>query len=249
MITVKYVEKSLEDQINSIKAFLTGPNDMANYLVGYFNLTDYFDKTEAERDALLKQKIGDLYHSNQDILAEKVATCQKQWAKNEGYINTQFEKIFGEKFDFDCVAQVNFNPICPRFIESKQFDVNALDNDAGILETSLHEIIHFAWFNVWNQQFPNTTHAEMNAPSRDWLISEIVVDPIFKQSGLKPYLVREPAYDYLYQEKIGDKNLMEVVNNLYAQSGSIKDFQKRMCDVMQAKQQTTAVEPTVERAI
>ena len=249
MITVKYVEKSLEDQIKSIKAFLVGPNDMANYLVDYFNLSNYFDKTEVERDALLKQKIGDLYHSNQDLLAEKVATCQKQWAKNEGYINTQFEKIFGEKFDFDCVAQVNFNPICPRFIESKQFDVNALDNDAGILETSLHEIIHFAWFNVWNQQFPNTTHAEMNAPSRDWLISEIVVDPIFKQSGLKPYLVREPAYDYLYQEKIGDKNLMEVVNNLYAQSGSIKDFQKRMCDVMQAKQQNTAVEPAVEREI
>ena len=232
MITVKYVKKSLEDQIAAIKAFLVGPNDMANYLVDYFKLTNYFDKTEAERDVLLKQKIGDLYHNNQDILAEKVATCQKQWAKNEGYINAQFEKIFGEKFDFDCVAQVNFNPICPRFIESKEFDVNALDNDAGILETSLHEIIHFAWFNVWNQQFPNTTHAEMNAPSRDWLISEIVVDPIFKQSGLKSFLVREPAYDYLYQEKINNKNLMEVVNDLYVQSSSIKDFQNRMLDMV-----------------
>jgi|GEM_PF-6182353 len=119
MITVKYVAKSLEEQIASIKMFLTEPNNMALYLVNYFHLDDYFNKTEAERDLLLKEKIGTLYRDNQDLLAEKVAICQKQWNQYEGFVNAEFQNIFGKDCDFNCVAHVNFNPICPRFIESQ----------------------------------------------------------------------------------------------------------------------------------
>lgn len=245
MISVKYVEKTLDEQIDAIKMFLNEPNDLSMYLVNYFNLTDYFHKTETEKNLLLKQKFGELYRDNQDLLAKKVETCQRQWEKHKDFINSQFQAIFGEKFDFDCVAHVNFNPICPRFIESKEFDVNALDNDAGILETSLHEIIHFAWFKDWKEQFPKTNHTDMNAPSLDWLISEIAVDPIFKNSELKSFLITEPAYDYLYQEKINGQNLMKVVNDLYRQSSSIKDFQNQMLVLMNSKEKAQATHTTV----
>jgi len=128
-----------------------------------------------------------------------------------------------------------------------EFDVNALDNDAGILETSIHEIIHFAWFKDWKEQFPKTTHADMNAPSHGWLISEIAVDPIFMNSKLKQLIVRNPAYDYLYQEKINNQNMMEVVNETYRQSSSIKDFQNRMLNLIQIKEQQTASVKESER--
>lgn len=239
MITVKYVEKTLDEQIDSIKMFLSEPNEFSLHLVNYFNLTDYFNKTEAEKNLLLQQRVGDFYHDNRDMLAKKVASCQELWGKNEKFINSQFQTIFGEKFDLNCVARVNFNPICPRFIESNEFDVNALDSDAGILETSLHEVIHFAWFKVWNKQFPNTTHADMNAPSLGWLISEIAVDPIFKNSELKSYLVRNPAYDSFYQEKMNGQNMMDVVNDLYVKSPSIQEFQKQMITLMKNKEQQT----------
>jgi len=248
MVTVKYVVKSLEEQIASLKMFLTEPNSIALYLVDYFHLDDFFNKNATERDLLLKEKIGDLYRNNQDLLAKKVALCQKQWDQQEAFVNAEFQKIFGRDCDLNCVAYVNFNPICPRFIESREFDVNAMDDNAGILETSIHEIIHFAWFQDWQEQFPNTTHADMNVPSQGWLISEIAVDPIFKNSELKQLLVRNPAYDHFYQEKINNQNMMEVVNDTYRLSSSIKDFQNRMIDLIKTKQQqkTSAQEPERE---
>jgi len=247
MITVKYVEVSLNEQIEMIKIFLSEPNYFTMHVANYFNLTNYFNKTEEERNLLLQQKVGKFYHNNYDKLAKKVAACQEMWNKNEAFINAQFQTIFGEKFDFNCVANVNFNPICPRFIESKEFDVDALDSDAGILETSLHEIIHFAWFKVWKEQFPNTTHADMNAPSLGWLISEIAVDPIFKNSGLKSYLVRKPAYDYFYKEKINTQNMLEVVNDLYLKSNSIKEFQTQMLNLIKTKEQKGTIIQEQER--
>ena len=243
MINVKFVKKSLADQINTVKMFLAERNDFSIMIANYFNIADCFDKPEAEKNAQIEKTVGKFYQDHQALMAAKVKLSQATWDQHRDYINQQFTEIFGEEFNFDCTASVNINPVCPRYIENKAFDINALDSDAGILETSLHEVIHFAWFKHWAEQFPNTTHQDMNAPSLGWLISEIAVDPIFKNSGLKDFLVRNPAYDYLYEEKIGNENLMKVVNDLYAKSASIKDFQNKMLGLYQNReQQSTATE-------
>lgn len=228
MINVKFVEKSLEDQIATIKMFLSERNDFSMLIANFFNIADCFDKTEAEKSAMIEAKVGKFYREHKALITAKTKICQTLWGKHRDFINDQFAKIFGEELNFDCTASVNINPVCPRYIENKAFDINALDSNEGILETSLHEIIHFAWFKTWAEQFPNTTHKDMNAPSLGWRISEIAVDPIFKNSELKRFLVRNPAYDYFYQEKIDNQNMMEVVNDLYTQSSSIKDFQNKM---------------------
>ena len=46
MVTVKYVVKSLEEQIASLKMFLTEPNSIALYLVDYFHLDDFLTKMQ-----------------------------------------------------------------------------------------------------------------------------------------------------------------------------------------------------------
>ena len=49
--------------------------------------------------------------------------------------------------------------------------------------------------------------------------------------------MRNSAYDYFYEEKIGNQNLMSVVNDIYKESSSIKDFQNKMRELYKNREQ------------
>ncbi len=63
----------------------------------------------------------------------------------------------------------------------------------AFLGVTLHEIIHFVWFHVWNQEFRDS-YEEYERPSLKWILSEMVVESIMtdpRPSELNPYFPRE----------------------------------------------------------
>lgn len=222
MITVKFEVIDLESQIDILKDFLNTGGKTTEYIAKSLG----FDGNEIFQN--FEEKIEKLYNKSLDEMKKKCVVFQKAWDNKKDFINKEFTKVFGRTFDFDCVARVNLNPIMPRFLDSKTFDINFECDEDFFLMTTCHEIAHFAWFTVFRENFPKPPATEYESPHRVWLISEIAIEPIFRFSKLHTLSKLHPAYDYFYLHKIKGQTVAEIANCLYKQSKNIKDFQKNM---------------------
>lgn len=222
MINVKFEVISLEEQIHIIEDFLSAKNPTSQYVAETLG----FDITLAK--AKRKKIITNLYHEKQVEMQSATARFQQAWDNTRDFINNEFVKIFSKEFSFDCVVRVNLNPTFPRFLQEKMFDLHYQCTDEYVLLNTVHEIVHFAWFEIWKENFPAHNPEEYDWPHLDWLISEIATEPIFRFSNLKNLSTLNPAYDYFYTEKIDGKTIADIANNLYQTSENINDFQIKM---------------------
>ena len=73
------------------------------------------------------------------------------------------------------------------------YEYSLYGSGSGIYGVTLHEIIHFVWFHVWNQEFRDS-YEEYERPSLKWILGEMVVESIMtdpRLSELNPYFPRE----------------------------------------------------------
>jgi len=224
MINVKFEVMSKENQIRIIQDFLSSENDLSNIIATYFNIE--------LKDFNNENKIKLIVENNYDLrikdLEKSKIRFQKVWDENQEFLNNEFKQIFKENFDFNCKAYVNLNPVWPRFLKKKSFDVNLDSNDGYLLLSSAHEIVHFIWFEIFKRNFPNIKKENYEYPNIAWFVSELAIEPIFEFSNLKKLSTSKPAYDYFYTDKIGDKTLAQIANQIFKESKNIDDFQKNM---------------------
>lgn len=149
----------------------------------------------------------------------------------------QITDAFSEAFEIDCHSlfngmrcYVSMNPISPRFLQKEYFEVFYLNSERGALGTAIHEMIHIAWFYVWNQLFGDS-YEEYERPSMKWILSEMVVEPIMRDerlSTINPYFPRENGgcvYPYFYDMIVDGKPILETLDEMY-RSQSIREFMK-----------------------
>ena len=161
-------------------------------------------------------------------MQKAVQKFQEFWNKKQNFINKELFKIFGREFNFNCIAYVNLNPVWPRYLKEKAFDVNYNASKDFLLSSCVHEIIHFIWFDIWKGNFKNYKEDDFEYPNLVWLCSEIAVEPIFRFSKLIELSKDNPAYDYFYTEKIGLKSVAEIANEIYKSSKDINEFQSKL---------------------
>ena len=114
------------------------------------------------------------------------------------------------------------------------FDLHYECSDDYVLLNAVHEISHFAWFEIWQKIFPNHNPELYEQPHLDWLISEIAIEPIFRFSMLHSLSPHHPAYDYFYEQKIDDKTIVKIANEIYQASSNINDFQIKIYNFFKA---------------
>lgn len=221
MINVKFEVITLEKQIQVIESFFFSKNQTSEFITDFFSFD--FNKNNE-----IKNKLTKLYQERIQDLDNSCKKFQEVWNRNSEMINNELIKIFGKEFNFECIADVNLNPVWPRYLEDKSFDVNLDATEDFLLSASTHEIIHFIWFEFWKESFPNIPKDEYEYPNLSWLISEIAVEPIFRFSKLKHLSKETPAYNYFYIDKIDNKTIAEIANELYKESKNIKDFQQKI---------------------
>ncbi|MCB2286611.1 hypothetical protein LGK99_05770 [Clostridium algidicarnis] len=112
------------------------------------------------------------------------------------------------------LAYILLNPISPRYLDNDSFDIFYLNSEKGALGLSLHEIIHFVWFYVWNNHF-NDNYKEYETPNLKWILSEMVVEPIMRDERVKsinPYFEGGGCmYPYFNILKIEDKPILDIL--------------------------------------
>ena len=233
MINVKFEVITLEDQIQVIENFLSFKNQTSEFIAEFFD----FD-IDCIKSNDIKTKLTELYNKRIEDLNRSCLKFQKVWNKKFEMINTELTRIFGKEFNFECTAYVNLNPVWPRYLSAKCFHVNLDSTEDYLLSSSTHEIIHFIWFEIWKESFPNIPKEEYDYPNLSWLISEIVIEPIFRFSKLKNLSNFNPAYDYFYTDKIGNKTIAEIANNIYKRSNDVRDFQQKIYDFFKDNAET-----------
>lgn len=230
MIKVNFKIKELDDQIEIINDFLSCKNEMSYIIANYFdiNLDGLLDLSAEKRKKVVSNAVSSKYNENLETIQKAVQKFQVFWNKKQKFINKEIFKIFGREFNFTCSAFVNLNPVWPRYLREKAFDVNLNASKDFLLSSCVHEIIHFIWFEIWKENFKDYNEDDFEYPNLVWLCSEIAIEPIFRFSKFIGLSKSNPAYDYFYTEKIDGETIDEIANRLYMESENIKDFQQKI---------------------
>lgn len=186
-----------------------------------------------ERKKYLEQILRDIYADIEETLEEKAVLYKGHWNACRGQITAALTDAFavdcGALFN-DLRCNVSMNPVQPRFLTGKSFDVFYLNSEKGAVGSAIHEIIHFVWFYVWNRLFGDS-YDEYERPSLKWLLSEMVVESIMgdqRLSAINPYYPREQGgciYPYFFDLKADGKLILETLDEMY-KNLSIGEFMK-----------------------
>ncbi len=195
----------------------------------------------SEKKAYLERTFQAVYLQIEGQLQEKVSLYARHW----DYCRAQITAALTDAFDIDCAGifndlqcNISMNPISPRFLKERSFDVFYLNSERGAVGLTIHEIIHFVWFHVWHQLW-HDDYEEYERPSLKWILSEMVVEPIMKDprlSSINPYFPREEGgciYPYFFDMKADGAFVLETLDEVY-RTQPITDFMKNSYAYCQA---------------
>ena len=231
---VNFEVKSLEDTINIFVSFLETDEDLkfssATYIANHYNinLSELQGKSLEQRKEIITNILTPIYNVKLNQMKNKIADYQQYWNENAAKVCEQFEKIFkiGFKGIRQFTAYINLNPMCPRYLNDDSFDIYYINKPEDCFKTCVHELIHFYWFQVWQEVFEDANPETFECPHLEWLFSEIVVDPIIYYSELNQFNFKQPAYAYFYNSKFKDENVIEFFRKLY-RSNSLETFMEK----------------------
>lgn len=189
-------------------------------------------KPEERRD-YITSVLRLVYHELEDTFDQKVIEYASYW----DIYRKQTTSALSDAFGIDCNVtfndlrcNVSMNPIEPRFLQEHYFDIFYRNSPRGAVGECIHEIIHFVWFYVWNRTFGDT-YEEYESPSLKWILSEMVVESIMKDSRLadiNPYFPRENGgciYPYFFTMMVDGELILDTLDRMY-RSLEITEFMK-----------------------
>lgn len=138
--------------------------------------------------------------------------------------------LIARKLFNDLRCNVSMNPIEPRFLKERCFDIFYLNSERGAIGESIHEIVHFVWFYVWNRLYEDR-YDEYERPSLKWILSEMVVESVMKDerlSSINPYFPREQGgciYPYFFDMEVDGKLILDTLDAMY-KSQRIENFMR-----------------------
>ncbi len=176
-----------------------------------------------EKKDYLQKTLKPVWNDLLDELNSKVELYNQQFDK----YHSQIEDALSEAFELDTrtvfndlVGNICLNPVCPRFLKERYFDVFYKNSERGALGMSIHEVIHYLWFYVWNEHFGDS-YSEYDTPSLKWILSEMVVESIMddeRLASINPYYPRENGgcvYRYFQDMNIKSKPILDTLREFY----------------------------------
>ena len=188
----------------------------------------------SQKRQYLTDILSPIYSKAEMEIEGKVSSYQAHFALHQKQIEDAFSQAFGLNSQLlfpDLQANITLNPICPRFLQERRFDVFYKSSPRGALGLSLHESIHYFWFYVWNKHFGDS-YDEYEQPSLKWILSEMVVESIMadpRLSSINPYFPRENGgciYPYFFNMIVDGQPILETLDRMYRQK-PITDFMEQ----------------------
>lgn len=238
-MNILYRNPGFEHSIDSILLFQTEDetpywSDSLLYFYPQIDKKELCNKTHIQKREYLLEVLSDTYCELKEELDSKVVLYNERWNKYK----EQIEDALSEAFEIDTrmifndiVANITLNPVGPRFLKEQYFDVFYKNSERGAIGVSIHEIIHFVWFDVWNKEFGDN-YDEYESPSLKWILSEMVVESIMRDerlSSINPYFPRENGgcvYQYFQDMIVENRYVLDTLEQIY-QTKNMTEFMKR----------------------
>lgn len=184
--------------------------------------------SRAEQAEYLRKALSGVYRELVPELEEKKEAYQACWEENcrevEEALGDVFRMPLAKRFQ-NIRANITLNPICPRFLKERTFDLFYRNSPGGALGMSLHEIVHFLWFDRWSNIFHDDP-AEYEAPHLKWIFSEMAVKPVLGDPRLairNPYYPDDCVYEYFGTMSVEGRPILETMEELFS-GRSIEQF-------------------------
>lgn len=233
---VTYRNPGFEHSFESIILFQTDEttpywSDSIYYFYPQICKEELLTHDRESRMQYIKSVLEDIYKEILPEMEEKTIKYNEQFIKYEGQINDALSEAFDlntRSIFNDLTGCICMNPVCPRFLKERYFDVFYKNSEKGALGLSLHEIIHYIWFYEWNRLF-NDSYDEYETPSLKWILSEMVVESIMSDkrlSSINPYYPREHGgcvYGYFQDMIIDNRCILDTMYDLY-RNNRMRDF-------------------------
>ena len=236
---ITYKNPGFEHSVESILLFQTDEttpywSDALLYFYPQIDKSELSNKTYAYKREYLLNILSETYRELESELETKVGLYNTRWEKYSNQIEDAFSDAFGidtRPIFNDITANITLNPVGPRFLKEHYFDVFYKNSDKGAIGVSIHEMIHFVWFYVWNKTFKDS-YDEYDTPHLKWILSEMVVESIMRDerlSSINPYFLRENGgcvYRYFQDMVIKEKYILDTLEEIY-QKNNITDFMRK----------------------
>lgn len=231
-MNITYLNPGFRAMIDSIMAF-QNDGETSYWSEPLFHFFANMDQerfqalSASEKKNYLSAELGKIYREQESTINQKVNDYNYYWKKYRSQVEAALSEAFGidvSPLFNDLRGEICLNPICPRFLQEKYFQIFYLNSERGALGMSLHEIIHYLWFFVWNQEFEDS-YEEYERPSLKWILSEMVVESIMgdeRLSSINPYYPGS-VYDYFQTMEVDSRRVLDVLDEMY-QCGDIKKF-------------------------
>ena len=197
-----------------------------------------------KRKEYLSEQLSYIYDKEQDKFNQQVEIYTQQWVQYKNKLTMIFSEIFNlnsQPLFNNMKAYISLNPICPRYLKKQSYSLFYKFGPKQFLNMSIHEITHFVWFYVWQNYF-NDNKQEYETPHLKWLLSEMVIDTLIKNTKLNTLYAQEdldkPAYEYFYNIKIQNTPLLDTLKEIYLNSPNIQTFMKNSYRYLQINETT-----------
>jgi len=237
-MNLTFINPGKEYMISSVMLFQTD-EETAFWSEPLFHFYPQLDREKAgalsfqDKKKYIAESMGQIYDEQSETLDKKIVLYGEYWKKCRCQIEAALSDAFGTDCSIlfnDLVCNISLNPISPRFLREKYFEVFYLNSEKGAIGLSVHEIIHFVWFYVWNQIF-HDSYETYERPSVKWILSEMVVESIMKDqrlSSVNPYFPREAGgciYPYFFDMNVEGKPVLDTLDLMYRKL-DIKSFMR-----------------------
>lgn len=233
-MNITYNNPGYTHSIDSISSFLTGDETpfWSKPILHFYPQIDkhtLMSLNLTEKQKYLNYVFSDIYENLREEINSKVICYNSHFQNYKG----QIEDALSDAFDLDAssifndlTGNVTLNPVCPRFLKDRYFDVFYLNSEKGALGLSLHEVIHYFWFYVWNGHFGDS-YDDYETPSLKWILSEMVVETIMSDkrlSSINPYFPKENGgciYPYFQNMIVDGSPILGTIDTLYRRNSII----------------------------
>lgn len=234
---ITYLAPAFEHSIRSIMEFQQEGeaaywSDSIFYFYPQIDQQQLSAMTLAEKQQYLTDTLRPVFDGLQPEWARKVEAYNRHWQAHRAQVEAAFTDAFGVDVRLlfnDLTGCITLNPVSPRYLTEHTFDVFHLNSEYGAVGLTLHEMIHFLWFHLWNRHF-HDSYDEYERPSLKWILSEMVVEPIMRDerlSSINPYFPREKGgcvYGYFQDMVIDGQPILDTLDDLYHTRSSIQGF-------------------------
>ena len=157
---------------------------------------------------------------------------EEQWNEISITVNNGFKSIFGYELNKTLGVLLWPSAVCPYGHNSFWTCCHENSTFYTTRKIILHEVTHMYWWKEWFKLFKGTEYADDKYPSLSWLISEIVVDCLLKNSPLKQFIDEGDVLSYqrFYKMTINGQNAMEEIDNLRKNNADLQIFMQKMLE-------------------